>query len=142
MEPLQARLVNAGGELIAEGPCWLNEAAGEATMEPEREPGVLQKERGELALALEGGRSYRVSDKPIIFRLRPPTRLPGRDGVRTLYRLRLIDSAQEVLPEGRTAGAGADNAQEAKAAGAVGEGAPAPRHVGGPRFDRETPAAR
>lgn len=126
-EPLHARLLNAGGELIAEGSCWLNEAAGEATMEPEREPGVLQKERGRLALELESGRSFPVSDKPIIFRLRPPTKVPGHNAVRTMYRLRLINDAQD-----------------ATAVGAAGEGAPASPTVSGgpPPGAEETPAAR
>ncbi len=115
-EPLHARLLNAGGELIAEGSCWLNEAAGEATLEPERVVGVLQKERGLLSLELESGRSLGVSDRPIIFRLRPQSEVPGRDIVRTLFRLRLVDSAQA-----------------ATAVGAVGEGAPA--------SSEETPAA-
>ena len=94
-EQMHARLLNAGGELIAEGPCWVNESAGEATLEPERVVGVLQKERGLLALELESGRSLGVSDRPIIFRLRPQSQVPGRDIVRTLFRLRLVDGAQE-----------------------------------------------
>ena len=123
---LRARLLNAGGELIAEGPCWLDEAAGLATLEPEREPGVLQKERGELALALESGRSLRVSDRPIIFRLRPPAVGAGAYSRRTLYRLRLIGSTEP---------AEVKNAQDATAAGAEGEGPPA-------ATQRQMPAAR
>ncbi len=131
-EALHARLLNAAGELIAEGPCWLNESSGEATLEPERAPGVLQKERGNLTLELESGRSFRVSDRPIIFRLRPPTKVPGHDAVRTMYRLRLISQSEPV-----------EDAQEATAAGAAGEGSPAaPTSSGSPRFGGETPAAR
>ena len=115
--PQRARLLNAGGELIAEGLCWLDEAAGLATLEPEREPGVLQKERGELALELESGRSLRVSDRPIIFKLRPSAQGAGPYSRRTRYRLRLIEPAQE-----------------ATAAGVMGEGSPAAQ--------RQTPAAR
>lgn len=126
METLHARLLNATGELIAEGPCWLNDLSTEATLEPERAPGVLQKERGELTLELENGRSFRVSDRPIIFRLRPPTEVPGHDAVRTMYRLRLLNDAQE-----------------ATAAGAAGEGSPAaPISSGRLRLNGETPAAR
>ena len=115
--PLHARLLNAGGELIAEGSCWVDEAANVATLEPEREPGVLRKERGVLALELETGRTLRVSQQPIVFRLGPASG-SGESGRRTVYRMRLID-----------------HAQEATAAGAAGEGAPAPP-------ERETPAAR
>ena len=153
--PAYGRLLNAGGELIAEGPCWLNEQAGEATMEPERTPGIIQRQRGQLQLELDSGRLFPVSDKPMILRLRAWGGSAGQDARRKLYRLRLLswgadgvlpsgriapaNEAQEVLPKGRTVGA--EHAQEAEAAGAAGEGSPAPRHVGGPRFE-ETPAAR
>ena len=144
---LHAKLVNAEGELIAEGPCWVDEEAGQATMEPERAPGVIQKERGRLALELDTGRSLPVSDRPIIIRMRQPG--AGENGRRRLYRLRLLDqsstelatSAQEVLPEGRTAGGVAEGAQDAEAAGGAGEGAPAGQEVR-PRAIGETPAAR
>ena len=136
---LHAKLVNAEGELIAEGPCWVDEEAGHATMEPERAPGVIQKERGRLALELDTGRSLPVSDRPIIIRMRHPG--ARENGRRRLYRLRLIEQAQEVLPEGRTAGGVAEGAQEAKAAGAAGEGSPALQDAG-PRAIGETPAAR
>ena len=122
---LHARLLNAEGELIAEGSCRLDEAAGLAMLEPEREPGVIQKERGVLALMLESGRTLHVSDKPIIFRIRPPAQGGGPYHRRTLYRLRLVGSAEP---------AEATYAQDATAAGA-GEGTPtAPQ--------RQTPAAR
>ena len=120
---LHARLVNAEGELIAEGSCWLNEAVGQATLEPEREPGVLQKERGELRLELESGRSLPVSDKPMIFNLRSRGAGAGHNGRRRLYRLWLINDAQD-----------------ADAAGAAGNGAPAGQEAR-PEI-RETPAAR
>ncbi len=125
-KPPRARLLNAEGELIAEGPCHVDEAAGQATLEPERTAGVLQKERGELALELESGRSFRVSDRPMIIRFRLPGGGPGENGRRRVYRLRLLN-----------------HAQEATAAGAAGEGTPAPRLVGGPPPGaEETPAAR
>lgn len=143
------RLRNTGGELIAEGPCWLDEQAREATMEPERTPGIIQRQRGQLQLELENGRLYPVSDKPMIVRLRSWSQSAARETGRKLYRLRLLawgdngapaNHAQEVLPSGRS---GAPNhAQEAATAGAAGEGSPAflPRE-GGPRYE-ETPAAR
>ena len=131
-QELHARLLNAEGELIAEGPCRLDEAAGLAMLEPEREPGVIQKERGVLSLTLENGRTLPVSDTPIIFRIRPPTQAGGPYHRRTLYRLRLVDSTDraEVGP----AEPAATYAQEATAAGA-GEGTPAAPQ-------RQTPAAR
>ena len=121
---LHARLVNAEGELIAEGPCWVDEEAGQATLEPERTPGVIQKERGRLALELDTGRSLPVSDRPIIIRMRHPG--ARENGRRRLYRLRLLN-----------------NAQEANAAGGAGDGAPAGQEAR-PSADgrRETPAAR
>ena len=124
--PFRARLVNAEFELIAEGPCWLDESAGQATLEPEREPGVIQKERGPLALELETGRLLRVSEVPLVFRLGAQQNGNGQEQSRRLYRLRLIDDAQE-----------------ADAAGAAGDGTLAPP-AGGPFADgqRETPAAR
>lgn len=110
--PVQARLVNGGGELIVEGACWVDERAGTATLEPEREPGALQKERGALRLELETGRTLRVSDKPIVFRLRQPNRVLGQHWTRTLYRLRLLkegsmepaEAAVQAEPVGYRAG--------------------------------------
>ena len=125
---LHAKLLNAGGELIAEGPCWVDESAGVATLEPEREPGVIQKERGELALELDSGRRLPVDDRPMVFRL-------GRNGHqaqarRSLYRLRLVNGATQ------------QHAQDAGAVGAVEEGtstAPMPSER---LRNGETPAAR
>ena len=122
---MHARLLNAGGELIAEGSCRVDERAGTATLEPEREPGVLQKERGLLAIELESGRTLRVSDKPIVFRVWPPKRGNGTEGRRTMYRFHIIRPPQAD---------GVEGAQDARAAGGAGEGAPAPP-------ERETPAA-
>lgn len=128
VRPQHARLINAGGELIAEGPCWLDETSGQATLEPTRTPGMIQKERGELTLELESGRSLSVSDKAMVFRLGPPGGGPGESARRSLYRLRLVKDAQE-----------------ATAAGAAGDGTPAvPTPSGRPPASgrRETPAAR
>ena len=114
--PVHARLLNAGGELIAEGPCRVDESAGTATLEVEREPGHLQKERGRLALELDNGHSLRVSDRPIVFRLQR-SKNSDIQSRRMVYRLQVIEEAQE-----------------ATAAGVAGEGTPVP--------ERETPAAR
>ncbi len=125
MEPRpHAWLLNADRELIAAGPCLVDEEAREATLEAEREPGVIQKERGRLTLELDSGRSLLVSDKPMIVRLRQTAAGSTGYGGRTLYRLRLIDDAQEAV-----------------AVGAVGEGTPASPQAG-PRWYEETPAAR
>ena len=133
---LHARLFNSGGELIAEGPCWLDEPAGRATLEPEREPGVIQKERGELSLELDSGRTVAVSDSPMVFRLGA-----GADGGRrSLYRLSLIDASTS--PSTGASAAPISHAHDANAAGAAGEGAPAvPITSGRLRENGETPAA-
>ena len=149
---LHARLFNSGGELIAEGPCWLDEPAGRATLEPEREPGVIQKERGELSLELDSGRTVAVSESPMVFRLGE-----GADGGRrSLYRLSLIDTSTSLSTsasvepstsasaELSTSGEPApiSHAHDANAAGAAGEGAPAvPITSGRLRENGETPAA-
>ena len=124
-----ARLLNSDGELIAEGPCYLDEAAGHATLEPERSPGVLQKERGPLALELDTGRSYRVSDRPMIIHYRAPG--AGESGRHRVFRLRLLPYIGDTI------------AQDANAAGAAEEGTsavlPGERR---PPLNGETPAAR
>ena len=121
---LHARLFNSNGELIAEGPCWVDEAAGRATLEPEHEPGFIQKERGVFTLELDSGRSLRVSDTPFIFKLGSAPNGDTINGHRSLYRLRLLE-----------------HAQEAAVAGPAAEGSTAPPQVG-LRSNGETPAAR
>ncbi len=121
---LHARLFNSTGELIAEGPCWVDEAAGRATLEPEHAPGFIQKERGVFTLELDSGRSLQVSDTPMIFKLGPAPNGDTINGPRSLYRLRLLE-----------------HAQEAAAAGAAAEGSTAPPLVG-LRSNGETPVAR
>ncbi len=121
---LHARLFNSSGELIAEGPCWVDEQAGHATLEPEYEPGFIQKERGTFTLELDSGRSLPVSDRPMIFKLGVSPNGDMVNGHRSLYRLRLLE-----------------HAQEAAVAGAADEGSTAPPQVG-LRSNGETPAAR
>ena len=121
---MHARLFNSSGELIAEGPCWVDEEAGRATLEPEHEPGFIRKERGTLTLELDSGRSLVVSDSPMIFKLGPSTNGDTVNGHRSLYRLKLLE-----------------HAQEAAVAGAAAEGSTAPPQVG-LRSNGETPAAR
>jgi len=128
---LHARLFNRGGELIAEGPCWVDEASGQATLEPEHEPGFIQKERGELSLELDSGRSLPVSDSPMIFKLGATSNGDMTNGHRSLYRLRLLEPGTGL----------STSAQEANVAGAVAEGSATPPQVG-LRSTGETPAAR
>jgi hypothetical protein len=104
---LHARLVNAEGELLAEGSCWLDESNAQATLEPERTPAAIQKERGPLTLELESGRTLKVSERLMVVRIASPGNSNG-NARRSLYRLRLLNTAQD-----------------ANAAGAMGEGAPA-----------------
>jgi hypothetical protein len=124
---LRARLVNAEGELLAEGSCWLDEPHAQATLEPERPAGAIRKERGDaLTLELESGRTLKVSDRLMVVRIAPPGHANGSER-RSLYRLRLLNTSSAELTT---------SAQDANAAGAKGEGAPALR------FGEETPAAR
>ncbi len=126
IERPHARLVNGEGELIAEGPCQVDEAGGMATMEPLRESQAIRREQGGLALELDSGRQIRVTRRPMIVRLRLPGHTPGQHNRRTMYRLRLAkEGSLEPM----------NDAQDARAAGAAGEGTPAPPA-------RETPAAR
>ena len=104
-------------------------------MEPERTPGIIQRQRGQLQLALDSGRLFPVSDKPMILRLRAWNGGAGQDARRKLYRLRLLSWGADGAK-----GAPANEAQEAEAAGAAGDGSPASPKAG-PRFE-ETPAAR
>ncbi len=67
--PLRGRLSNQDGELIAEGPCELEEERGQVTMWPDREIRVLRLERGDLVLELDNGRCLVVSGRPLGFRL-------------------------------------------------------------------------
>jgi len=121
---LHGRLINAEGELLAEGPCWLDEAAGVATLEPARAASAIPKQRGALSLELENGRSLAVSDRAMVVRIAHPGRPADTNERRSLFRLRLLQTAQD-----------------ADAAGAAGEGRPASPQAG-LCYNGETPAAR
>lgn len=104
---LRARLVNAGGELIAEGACTIDERAGLVMLEPDWEPGLIHKERGQMLLELESGRSLRVNERPLVMRLQSPERTgrsnghgPDGSSARTYYRLRIAQEAQDVAAAG------------------------------------------
>ena len=114
-----ARLLNGEGEMIAEGPCQVDERAGMATLEPVRDSGEIRTARGNLALELDSGRSLRVSQRPLVVRVRMA---PPQTGRRTMYRLRLARDART------------NDTQDARAAGGAGEGTPA-------QPAREAPAA-
>lgn len=120
---LHARLFNAGGELIVEGPCWLDEAEGRATLEPEHEPGVIQKERGAFSLVLDSGRTLPVSDTPMIMKLGTGPNGDIAHGHRSLYRFRLLEAAQEA----NVAGAVADGSAASSQTGLRNGETPAPR---------------
>ena len=139
-EPSRGRLLNSGGELIAEGMCWLDEPAGQATLEVDRTPGVIQKQRGNLSLELDSGRSLLVSDKPMIVLIAPQGGKPAAENRRRLYRLRLVDPMAD-MPQADEAGADAV-AQDAIAADAAGDGRPTATIMGRLRESGETSAAR
>ena len=138
------RLVNGEGELIAEGPCYVDEATGQATLEPERAPGVLQKERGPLALQLDSGRSFKVSSRPMVIDYRAPGGDANENARRRVVRLRVLPyGPPEAASNGTATGGATNEAQDARAAGAAGEGAPAaPSAWRRPPQAGETPAAR
>ncbi len=139
--PLHARLINAEGELIAEGSCRLDERAGTAMLEPQREQSAIQKERGVLALELDSGRSLPVSDRTMVVHMRAPGSGDDASRRRVFYRLRLLrerhGASSFPLQTSRA------TAQEANATGAVSEGSlSAPPPLERPRLSGETPAAR
>jgi hypothetical protein len=138
------RLVNGEGELIADGLCYVDEATGQATLEPERLPGLLQKERGSLRLQLDTGRSYQVASRPMVIDYRAPGGDANEAGRRRILRLRVHPYGPPEGPShGSAAGRSTNSAQDATAAGAAGEGASAVLSAWGrPPETGETPAAR
>jgi hypothetical protein len=89
MERQFARLLNSGGELIAEGSCHVEEGEQRATLEAEREPGEVLKVRGDLTISLESGASFAVADRPVVFRIAPRAQASGHQPKRTLYRFNM-----------------------------------------------------
>lgn len=87
----QAKLLNAEGELIAEGPCELDGERQEVTMWPERELSALARHRAPLILELDSGATLGISEKHMVFKLGRPG-----DGRTSIYRLRLLE--QQPLP--------------------------------------------
>lgn len=68
----QGKLYNEGGEVIAEGPCELNEERSHVSMWPTLEKGLFERERGVMTLELEGGAALRISERRLRLRLNPP----------------------------------------------------------------------
>jgi hypothetical protein len=123
-EPSRARLLNSGGELVAEGMCWLDEPAGQATLEVERTPVQIQRQRGLLSLELDSGRSLLVSDKPMVVLITPQGERPSAENRRRLYRLRLVDPMAAIIGQEANSAEPDTIAQEADAVDAVEEGRP------------------
>ena len=98
-EPSHARLLNSDHELLAEGLCRLDEPAGQAMLEVERTIGAIQKQRGDLSLELDSGRSLLVSDKPMVVMITPPGVKPSPDNRRKFFRLRLIDPMAGIIEQ-------------------------------------------
>lgn len=137
------RLVNEGGELIAEGPCSVDEAAALATLEPGRIPGLLQRERGALTLRLDSGRVFKISGQPMVIDYRAPAGDANEQARRRVIRLRLLPHGPPEAAGKGGAGGTINDAQEATAAGAAGEGASAVLSAWGrPPETGDTPAAR
>ena len=91
----EGKLTNAEGEFIASGPCEMNRDRGEVTMWPSWEMHMLERERGELALELDDGSRFVLSDKHLTFKLQGPA-----EQRISVYRLRIIEQVPEHLSAG------------------------------------------
>jgi hypothetical protein len=110
---VEGKLLNAGGEFIASGPCEINRERAEVTMWPSWEVHMLERQRGPLVLELEDGRRVELSDRHLTFKLAGPTEQRV-----SVYRLHIVSS----VPEHLAAGYVAPEAQPGGApAGATGE---------------------
>ena len=87
--------MNDQGELVASGICEVDRAKAEVTMWPSWELHMLERERGLLTLALEGGPTLTISDKHLTFKLRGEARERM-----SVYRLRILDRVPEHLRAG------------------------------------------
>ena len=87
--------MNDQGELIASGMCEVDRERAEVTMWPSWELHMLERERGALTLALDGGPTLNISDRHLTFKLR------GEAEQRiSVYRLRILDRVPEHLRSG------------------------------------------
>ncbi len=71
------KLFNSGGEIVAEGPCQVDEENGRVTMRPLIDTSLLSRQHGTLRLALDDGDDLMVSANMIRFRLNVPGVPPG-----------------------------------------------------------------
>ncbi len=94
----EGKLTNAEGEFIASGPCEVNRNRAEVTMWPSWEMHMLERERGDLVLELDGGMRFAISDKHLTFKLQGPS-----EQRISVYRLRIIDAVPEHLSAGYAA---------------------------------------
>jgi len=87
--------MNDQGELVASGMCEVDRERAEVTMWPSWELHMLERERGALKLALDGGPTLTISDKHLTMKLR------GESKQRiSVYRLRILDRVPEHLRSG------------------------------------------
>jgi hypothetical protein len=89
---LEGKLTNSDGEFIANGPCEIDRDRGEVTMWPSWELHMLERERGQLTLALDDGTTLDISDRHLTFKLRGPS-----EQRISVYRLRILDRVPEHL---------------------------------------------
>lgn len=92
---VEGKLMNAGGELVASGPCEVNRDRAEVTMWPSWELHMLERERGALTLQLSDGQILDISDKHLTFKLRGPS-----EQRISVYRLRILERVPQHLAAG------------------------------------------
>jgi len=95
------KLYNGDGEIIAEGPCELDQEGSRASMWPTLEKGLFERERGLMTLELEGGREFCISERRLRLRLR---QAQGPRAV--IYRMQVVSSPvdQAGPPPGEASG--------------------------------------
>jgi hypothetical protein len=91
--------MNDQGELIASGMCEVDRQKAEVTMWPAWELHMLERERGALTLALDGGPTLTISDKHLTFKLRGDAEQSAAPRM-SVYRLRILDRVPEHLKAG------------------------------------------
>ncbi len=124
----EGKLTNADGEFIASGPCEVHRDRAEVTMWPSWEMHMLERERGDLVLELDGGRRFVISNKHLTFKLQGPS-----EQRISVYRLRIIDAVPEHLSAGYEKPAITETP-----AGEVGE-QPGPDATPAPQHDAHAP---
>jgi hypothetical protein len=122
----QGKLYNSEGEVVAEGPCELNEDGSHASMWPTVEKGLFGRERGLMTLELEGGAALHISERRLRLRINLP------HGPRSvIYRMQVEAPPVEeaVAPDEQTEGV---PAYLRRADGPAGPEAPPARQAGPP----------